>query len=228
MCGVGIVMETDMRMPTGLMPPSEVEVIEHGEVPEAALVLKSALIRPKRKKPKKIPKPRIRQYVQEKRGRPYHEPSDLTRNQVKMFCEMGISQEIMAELLQITRPTLVKHYRAELRHGTTELKARVLTSMFNVAQDPNHKDMVKAAMYVMRAHQNIMGEPASAKEGGVGMPNTITASRTIDVNQLSPEQRQNLREIMMAAQGKTDQLSITHQQEQEEVITDDDDDDGDE
>ena len=117
------------------------------------------------------------------------------------------------------------HYKAELKHGTTELKAKVLTSMFNVALDPNHKDMVKAAMYVMRAHQNLMSDSGKGADGQ--LPNTITATRTIDVNKLSFEQRQNLREIMLAAQGKSDQLSITHQQEEleEEDVADEDGDD---
>ena len=219
-------MENDMHTSTGLMPPTEMQVVSEDEVPEYTKTLKGELLPPKIKKPKKIPKPRVRQVVQEKSGRPFHQPSDLTRNQVKMFCEMGIPHEMMAELLQISRPTLYAHYKAELKHGTTELRARVLTSMFNVALDPNHKDMVKAAMYVMRAHQHIMGEPAKGADGQ--LPNTITATRTIDVNKLSFEQRQNLREIMLAAQGKSDQLSITHQQEEPEQEDVADDEDGDE
>lgn len=211
-------MQDENQTPTGLMPPSETFVSEEPNeaVAEATQILKGSLLPPKRKKPKKIPKPRIRQYVKETSGRPHHEPTDLTRNQVKMFCEMGITHEVMASLLQISRPTLIKHYRAELQHGTTELKAKVLTSMFNVALDPNHKDMVKAAMYVMRAHQNIMGTP-TAKDGNGQMPNTITASRTIDVNKLSFEQRQHLREIMMSAQGKSDHLTIGYDAQEEDV-----------
>ena len=96
-------METDMHTPTGLMPPTDMQVVDQEEVPEHTKVLKGELLPPKKKKIKKMAKPRIRRFVQEKSGRPYHKPSDLTRNQVKMFCEMGIPHELMADLLQIGR-----------------------------------------------------------------------------------------------------------------------------
>jgi hypothetical protein len=82
-------------------------------------------------------------------GRPPHEPDARTRTQVKLLSAMGISQEEIAVVMQITRPTLRRHYRSELTTGHIEANAKVAGQIFKMATD-SAKPNVAAAIFWLK------------------------------------------------------------------------------
>jgi hypothetical protein len=85
-----------------------------------------------------------------KGGRPRHAPTDKDRAQVKALSAMGIPLEDIAIVMQISRPTLTLHYRAELDAGPVEANAKVAQSLFRQATDPK-KPNVAASIFWMKA-----------------------------------------------------------------------------
>lgn len=68
-----------------------------------------------------------------KGGRPPHEPTEKTRQQVKTLAGYGIPQDGIAKLIGISEPTLQKHYREELDVGMVEANSLVVQSLFKKA-----------------------------------------------------------------------------------------------
>ena len=66
-------------------------------------------------------------------GRPKHEPTDKTRDTVKIHATIGTNQEIIADILEIDAKTLRKHYRAELEQSRSKANAVVGGSLYNKA-----------------------------------------------------------------------------------------------
>ncbi len=55
-----------------------------------------------------------------RRGRPAHKPTRESRNKVKMLLALGWSNDIIAQALCLSLPTLKKHYFSELRERDAE------------------------------------------------------------------------------------------------------------
>jgi DNA invertase Pin-like site-specific DNA recombinase len=53
--------------------------------------------------------------------RPSYEPTNEARKMVRLMVAGGILQERIAGALGISRPTLAKHFRAEIDSGKTEI-----------------------------------------------------------------------------------------------------------
>jgi len=66
-------------------------------------------------------------------GRPQHEPTDHTRLLVAVLKAQGDSHDTIAMQLRITRTTLSRYYKAELRHGFELVKSRVQASLTSKA-----------------------------------------------------------------------------------------------
>lgn len=65
--------------------------------------------------------------------RPPHEPTKESRALVKVMAAGGIEQARMAGALGITRPTLRKHYKAEIGNGGAEADAQIIAALFKSA-----------------------------------------------------------------------------------------------
>jgi hypothetical protein len=66
-------------------------------------------------------------------GRPAYEPSDKERVQVKTLAGMGVPDYDIAKVMQMSGPTLRKHFAHELEIGHIEANAKVAQSLFKEA-----------------------------------------------------------------------------------------------
>lgn len=74
-----------------------------------------------------------------------HVPDDKTRRTVETMAGYGISEDDIAFVLDITIPTLDKHYRRELRMGRIKANTKVAERLFQAATDrdsPNLTAMI--------------------------------------------------------------------------------------
>jgi len=66
-------------------------------------------------------------------ARPLFRATERQRRQVKSMVALGLKQEEIATLLEITPKTLRKHFRGELDRGALEANAEVMRSLFKMA-----------------------------------------------------------------------------------------------
>ena len=67
-------------------------------------------------------------------GRPPHEPNETSRNKVKTCAAVGIAQQDIARLLNVSINTLRKHYLDELETGSIEANASIGGTIFQKAK----------------------------------------------------------------------------------------------
>jgi len=149
-------------------------------------------------------KKRKRHVVKDSAGRPTHTPTQHDRNQVVMCCEMGMTLEQIADFMEISIPTLRKHYPRELEYRAAEMKMRVMTNMYNIACDPSHKQSVTAGMFILRTQAGWNDVKRHEISGSVDT--SLTAKQVVDVGSLTFEQRQNLRDLMLSIKNQSQQV----------------------
>jgi hypothetical protein len=66
-----------------------------------------------------------------------HKPTEEQRRLVKQLSGVGVPQDDICHIIDITKPTLHKHYRRELDLGMAEANAKVAGSLFNQATGGN-------------------------------------------------------------------------------------------
>ncbi len=84
-----------------------------------------------------------------KNGRPQYAPTDKERAQCKALAGMGVPHTDIAIVLQISAPTLRRHFRSELDSGAIEANAKVAQSLFKQATDA-HKPSVVACIFWLK------------------------------------------------------------------------------
>jgi hypothetical protein len=67
------------------------------------------------------------------RGRPPYDASEPHREQVKCMAGYGIPHKLIAKALNLSAPTLRKHYRKELDLSAIEANTNVLSSLYRMA-----------------------------------------------------------------------------------------------
>jgi hypothetical protein len=83
-----------------------------------------------------------------KNGRPQYAPTDKERAQCKALAAMGVPNTDIAIVLQISTPTLRRHFRHELDSGIIEANAKVAQSLFKQATDPAKPSVVAAIFWL--------------------------------------------------------------------------------
>lgn len=124
-----------------------------------------------------------------KGGRPAHQPTDAARKQVESMAGYGIPAEDIAMSLEISKPTLQKHYRRELDMGHIKANSAVAQSLFKKATGEGSQSVTAAIFWaktrmgwketVVNEHTGPLGEdgrptaiefrivrPASRDSGG--------------------------------------------------------------
>jgi hypothetical protein len=66
-----------------------------------------------------------------------HNPTEEQRRLVKQLSGVGVPQDDICHIIDITKPTLHKYYRRELDLGMAEANAKVAGSLFNQAVSGN-------------------------------------------------------------------------------------------
>ena len=84
-----------------------------------------------------------------KMGRPAYEPTERDRAQVKMLAAMGVPDYDIAKVMQMSGPTLRKHFFHELESGHIEANAQVAQSLYKMATDKD-KPNVSAAIFWLK------------------------------------------------------------------------------
>lgn len=77
-----------------------------------------------------------------KRGRPAHEPSTVTRQQVRHLASIGIEVDDIAIVIGISAPTLRKHYWLDLQDGRGKGRARNTQRLHEAAEKGNVTAMI--------------------------------------------------------------------------------------
>ena len=65
-----------------------------------------------------------------RRGRPEHEPTDVTRATVKSLAAFGIPQDAIGRQIGVSENTLRKHYERELDMGLHEANAKMAQTLY--------------------------------------------------------------------------------------------------
>jgi hypothetical protein len=182
-----------------------------------------------RGRPKKIPVP-----VAEGEQKPLkppskwiHQPTDDLRQQVLKCCGMGLTQNQIARIIGITKPTLHKYYRPELDLGEAQKTHEVSKNLFYMATNPDHKDSAKAAIYWLQQRspeewQKVKRVEHTGKDGGA-IQTEIKVKQVVDSRMLTPDQRQALREILIAAAAQNDTRPVIEHQDDGDYGDDGDD-----
>jgi hypothetical protein len=106
-------------------------------------------------------------------GRPPYQPTERDRQTVELMIAAGIEQDNIAACLDITRKTLAKHFKREIRTAADRANARVAGSLFKKATSDDHPQAVTAAIWwskvrmkwaetVKNEHTGKDGEPIRA------------------------------------------------------------------
>lgn len=83
-----------------------------------------------------------------KNGRPLYVPTDKERAQCKALAGMGVPHTDIAIVLQISAPTLRRHFRSELDGGAIEANAKVAQSLFKQATDAQKPSVVACIFWL--------------------------------------------------------------------------------
>ena len=145
--------------------------------------------------------PRIVKSGPAPRGRPRHEPTDVTKFQVKQFAAMGLTKPQIATLMCLGVHSLYKYYRQELETGELEANFNVAKTLYTMATDPNHKHGASAAMFWMKTRakwSEVSKLEVTGKDGGA-IATIGHNPNAVDSSQLTYEQRQQLRQLMISA-----------------------------
>lgn len=70
-------------------------------------------------------------------GRKAHEPTEKDRHQAETLSGLGIPQEMIATILQISQDTLARHYREELDRGLAKAATQIAGWAFDSARKGN-------------------------------------------------------------------------------------------
>lgn len=122
-------------------------------------------------------------------GRPPHIPTEGMRKMVSEFSGMGFRQDQIAKVMGISDTTLRKCYSDELHNGEVVATLAVARTLHSIATDPDHKGVTQAAMFWMKTR-------GKWKESSADVDVNLNVSRTLDVDRLTFDERQNLREML--------------------------------
>jgi len=82
------------------------------------------------------------------RGRPPHVPTDRDRRQVEVMTGLGLTQEQIGKILNVSEDTLQRHYADEIASGVAKANVQVAQNLFNIATSRD-SGAVAAAIFWM-------------------------------------------------------------------------------
>ena len=135
--------------------------------------------------------PRGRPKKKNKGGRPPHKPDDQSRRFVEAMAIAGKTQAHIARVLEISVPTLCKHYRDELDRSAARADAKVVSTLFDMATSGKN---TPATIFWMRARVGWSEKQRMELTGADGGPIALIAERA---------QRLNNDELRAVEQGLT-------------------------
>lgn len=127
--------------------------------------------------------------------------SDRERRAVSEMVALGFTRPQVAKVLGISESAMDDHFDEELFIGRMEKIASVSQTMFAVATNINHKNVVPAGMYILKTQGGAQWRDVVRSEltGADGKPIAVESTRTIDPRLLTGEQREAMRGIIESA-----------------------------
>lgn len=122
-------------------------------------------------------------------------PTPYHQKQVRLFSMMGVEEKHIARMLQLTHRELMTHYEEDLEIGYVEGIVTMSATLHKIGSDPYHKDAAKVALEWLSRRGGDQWKPPAQKHE-VETSNK-KEGRIIDSSNLSYEDRQKLREILM-------------------------------
>lgn len=133
-------------------------------------------------------------------GRPPYEPTDKDRKQVLAMSGIGLTHDQIAKIMGICDETLRKYYPDELDTGVSRMNAMVGQNLYSIATSQG-QGSVAAAIFWMKTRAKWRETDRTEITGANGGAIQIE-SKTIDASNLDANQRQVLREALIAAKDK--------------------------
>ncbi|MEY3773876.1 MAG: hypothetical protein RLZZ129_656 [Verrucomicrobiota bacterium] len=104
-----------------------------------------------------------------KGGRPAHQPTEAGRKQVESMAGYGIPADDIAMSLEISKPTLIKHYRRELDMGHIKANSAVAQSLYKKATGEG-ASAVTAAIFWLKTRAGWKETVVNEHSGPDGTP----------------------------------------------------------
>ena len=79
--------------------------------------------------------------------------TEETANMVRQLSGLGIPHEQICSILQISKPTLYKHYQDELLKGKAQANAKVAENLFKIATGTG-REAVTAGIFWLKTQAN--------------------------------------------------------------------------
>lgn len=129
-----------------------------------------------------------------------HEPTEKDRKQVTLMAGIGLTHDQIAKVMQISDETLRKYYDEELSTGEAKLTAMVANNLYNIAIGSG-QGAVTAAIFWMKTRagwREVSRNEITGADGGA----IKVEGKQVDTDTLDTEQRDTLRQLLMAAKVK--------------------------
>jgi hypothetical protein len=120
-------------------------------------------------------------------------PMPLFGQLVQHYAGMQLDPQVIAKMLMIPYSTLMLHYEDDLTLGAAHVNLKIAENMVRIATSTTDKDAAKVGMDFLGRTNKLM---KNTKKVEIETPQD---SRVIDSSKLTPEQRQQLRDMIEAA-----------------------------
>jgi hypothetical protein len=122
-------------------------------------------------------------------------PTPYCQKMVQFYSMMGLEEKYIAKMLMISHQVLVTNYEEDMKLGYAEGIVTMGSTLYKIGSDPTHKDAARVALEWLSRRAPEWKPPTKKLE----VENSDKdQGRIIDSSQLTFEQRQQLREMILA------------------------------
>ena len=144
-----------------------------------------------------------RQVVRANRGNQPHTPTIATQTQAREFSAAGLTQEQVAALMGVDPKTLRRYYWDEIHEGKAQAVLDVGKNILTMAKSETHKSAFQAAQFYLQSQAGWTKQDGLTLTGPDGGPVQVEhITDVVDSRNLTPDQRDALRDIVRAAVAK--------------------------
>ena len=126
-----------------------------------------------------------------------HEPTEKDRKQVSAMAGFGLKHDQIAKIIGISDETLRKYYSHELDVAESMMNAQIAQNLYSIANSKG-PGAITAAIFWLKTRagwRETSRTEVTGKDGGA----IEIESKVIDASALSAEQRESVRQALMAA-----------------------------
>lgn len=109
---------------------------------------------------------------------------------------MGMQREVVAKVIGITKPTLIKYFREELDTASPKANAAVAAALYNKAISPDHPQAATCAIFWLKCRAGWKPQEGLQIGGDPDNPLRTETEVKIDFSGLTQEERDVVRGIL--------------------------------